>query len=76
VNIDVIKAESDLGVLSEEDSIDMSTDEVYIPSTFSLKMPKTEVSLDFCGYLCVHGHVEYKSFISMAVFWVVGKSHC
>jgi hypothetical protein len=34
-------------VLSEEDSIGMKTDEAYIPSTFSIKMPEPEVSLVF-----------------------------
>jgi hypothetical protein len=45
--IDLIKIENDVDVLSEEDSIGMGTDEVYIPSTFSIKKAELEVGLLF-----------------------------
>jgi hypothetical protein len=35
-NTDIVKLEND--VLSEENSIGMKTDEVYIPTAFSIKM--------------------------------------
>jgi hypothetical protein len=36
-----------VGVLSEEDSVGMGTDEVYIPSAFSVKKAELEVGLIF-----------------------------
>jgi hypothetical protein len=41
----VIKVECEVDVLSEEDSIDMKPDELYIPSTVSIKNVESEVSL-------------------------------
>jgi hypothetical protein len=46
-NIEFIKVEHDVGVLSEEDSTGMKTDELYIPPPFSMKMAEPEVSLYF-----------------------------
>jgi hypothetical protein len=48
-NVDRIKAENDVDVLSEEDSIGMITDVIYIPSSSSFSIVKTEpkVSLVF-----------------------------
>jgi hypothetical protein len=45
-NIDSVKVENDVDVLSEEDSTGMkSEDEVYVPSsTFSLQRAEPEVS--------------------------------
>jgi hypothetical protein len=45
-NIDSIKVENEVNVLSEEDSTDMkSEDEVYMPSsTFSIQKAELEVS--------------------------------
>jgi hypothetical protein len=41
----MIKVENDVDVLSEEDSIGMKTDEVDIPSAFSVNKAELEVSL-------------------------------
>jgi hypothetical protein len=46
-NIEFIKVEHDVGVLSEEDSIGMKTDDLYISPPFSIKMAEPEVSLVF-----------------------------
>jgi hypothetical protein len=46
-NIDFIKVEHGADDLNEEDSIDMKTDEVYVPSAFSIKNVEHEVSLVF-----------------------------
>jgi hypothetical protein len=43
----VIKVESDLGVQSEEDSTDMKTDEVCIPSASSTHKAEPQVILNF-----------------------------
>jgi hypothetical protein len=44
--------ENGLDVPSEEDSAGVKTDEVYIPSAFSIKKVEPEVSLVFSGFLC------------------------
>ncbi|XP_021927598.1 zinc finger and SCAN domain-containing protein 5B-like [Zootermopsis nevadensis] len=41
-NIDLIKVENDVDILSEEDSVGLGTDEVYVPSVFSIKKPELE----------------------------------
>jgi hypothetical protein len=46
-NIDMIKVENEVDVLSEEDSIGMKTDEVYIPSAVSIKKDEPNVSFVF-----------------------------
>jgi hypothetical protein len=46
-NIDAIKVESDASVQSEEDSTDMKTDEVCIPSTSSFQEPEPQVIFIF-----------------------------
>jgi hypothetical protein len=46
-NIDTVKVENDVDALSEEDSIDVKTDNVYTLSTLSLKEAKPQVSLLF-----------------------------
>jgi hypothetical protein len=43
----MIKVEDDVGILSEEDPISTKTDEVDIPSTFSIIKAEPEVSLVF-----------------------------
>jgi hypothetical protein len=40
-----MKVESDMDALSEVDPIGMNTDEVYVPSEFSIIKTETEVSL-------------------------------
>jgi hypothetical protein len=44
-DVDRIKVENDVDVPSEEDSSGVKTDEVYSPSTFSIKMAEPQVSL-------------------------------
>lgn len=44
-NIDTVKVGSDMDALSEVDSIGMNTDEVYVPSEFSIIKVESEVSL-------------------------------
>jgi hypothetical protein len=46
-DVDVIKAETGVDVPSEEDTINMETDEVYVPAVFSVKECKLEVSYVF-----------------------------
>jgi hypothetical protein len=46
-NIGFIKLEKHVDILNEEDSINMSTDEVYKPSPFFIKKAESEVSLLF-----------------------------
>ena len=43
----MIKAEAGVDVPSEEDSINMETDEVYLPAALSLKECKLEVTYVF-----------------------------
>jgi hypothetical protein len=44
-NVDRIKEENDMDVLSEEDSIGVKRDEVYIPSAFPTKSVEPKASL-------------------------------
>jgi hypothetical protein len=46
-NMDTIKVENDVDVMSEEDSIGVKTEEVYIPSAFTVKKTEPGVSLVF-----------------------------
>jgi hypothetical protein len=46
-NMDTIKVEKDMDVTSEEDSVGVKTEEVYIPSAYSAKKTDPEVSLFF-----------------------------
>jgi hypothetical protein len=47
----VITGEDDVDVQSEEDSIDMKSDKVYVPAAFSKEKADPEVSLTFwCFY--------------------------
>jgi hypothetical protein len=46
-NMDTIKVENDVDVTSEEDCVGMKTEEVYIPSSFSVKKTVPEVSIVF-----------------------------
>jgi hypothetical protein len=43
-DVDVIKGETGVDVPSEEDSIDMESDEVCVPAALSVKECKLEVS--------------------------------
>jgi hypothetical protein len=43
----MIKVENDADILSEEDTTGMKTEEVYVPSTFSIIKNELEVSLLF-----------------------------
>jgi hypothetical protein len=43
-NIDEIKVENDVDILSEEDSSSVKTDEIHISSSFSIKKAESEVS--------------------------------
>lgn len=43
--MDAVKVEKDVDVTSQEDSVDIKTEEVYIPSTYSAKKNDPEVSL-------------------------------
>lgn len=43
----MIKAETGVDIPSEEDSIDMETDQVYVPAALSVKECKCEVSYVF-----------------------------
>jgi hypothetical protein len=59
LSIDIIKVESDADN-QNEDPIDMDTEEVYIPSPFSVKEVESKVSpislllfMSLCLYLCV-----------------------
>lgn len=50
----IIKIENDVDVQSDEDSIHMKIEEIYIPSAFCIEKPEPEVSLAFrCFYACV-----------------------
>jgi hypothetical protein len=44
-NIDAMKVESDIDAVSEVDPTGMNTDEVYVPSEFSIIKGESEVSL-------------------------------
>jgi hypothetical protein len=46
-NINIIKVEDDVDVLSEEVPIGLKTNEVYIPSPFALKKAEPKVSHNF-----------------------------
>jgi hypothetical protein len=46
-NADMIKVENGVDVLSEDDSTGVKTDEVYIPSAFSIKKDEHSVSFVF-----------------------------
>jgi hypothetical protein len=43
----MVKVENCVDVLNQEDSSDMKTDEVYLPSAFSIKKDEPEVGLVF-----------------------------
>jgi hypothetical protein len=45
LNVDAIKVEKDTDVESEEDSVEMKTHEVYLPSAFCVVKAEPEVSL-------------------------------
>jgi hypothetical protein len=46
-NMDIVKTENDVDVLSEEDSIGMIIDEFHVPLALSVRKAETEVSLVF-----------------------------
>jgi hypothetical protein len=48
LNVDAIKVENDTDIESEEDSVEMKTHEVYLPSAFCMVKAEPEVSLS-CG---------------------------
>lgn len=65
VNMDVIKVEKDVDVLSEEDSVSTKADDIYLPSTFSVEKVEPEVSLGFRWFLWL--------FVSVYVPWIYLK---
>jgi hypothetical protein len=71
-NVDVIKAEMDVDVPREKDSISVETGDVYIPTALFVKECKPEVShvfclllwwLIFCVCVCVRVHVRVHGLI-------------
>lgn len=53
-----------MDVQSEEDSVHMKIEEVYIPSSFCIEKPEPEVSLVFkCFCACVHMFFQCRSFL-------------
>jgi hypothetical protein len=60
----VIKVENDVDVWSEEDSVHMKIEEVYIPSAFCIEKPEPEVSLVFkCFCACVPMFFQFRSIL-------------
>ena len=51
LNIDAIKVENDSDVEPEEDSVEMKTHELYLPSAFCEVKGEPEVSLFFDGFI-------------------------
>jgi hypothetical protein len=51
LNIDAIKVENDTDVESEEDTVEMKTHEVYLPSTFCVVKAEPEVSLSCTSFI-------------------------
>jgi hypothetical protein len=65
-----MKVESDVNVLSEEESIDMKSEEVHITSGFSIRKADREVSIVFrcfliLNYVCISTH----AFMYVIVFF-------
>jgi hypothetical protein len=50
-DIDRIKVENDVGIVTEEDSVDLKSDEVYTPSAFCVEKAESEVSLFCDGFI-------------------------
>ena len=50
-NTDTIKVENDMDIVTDEDSIGIKFDEVYVPSAFCGEEGETEVSLFSCGFV-------------------------
>jgi hypothetical protein len=69
-NVDEMKVESSVGNLSEEDSIDMKSEEIYTPSAFSVNETKPEVSLGF-RYFYGSGSCMCLCFFSVRVIFNV-----
>jgi hypothetical protein len=58
-NIDIIKVENDADIQSEGGSIGMETEEVHIPSAFSVKEAEPKVSHIFRGFfIALHEFVS------------------
>jgi hypothetical protein len=70
-----MKAENDVDVPSEEDSTGIKTDEVYIPSAFSIKNAEPEVTLVFsyfcvyfvCVSVCMYAHVYAHTHVHVCI---------
>jgi hypothetical protein len=60
--MDMIKAETDVDVQSEDDPIGLPAEEVHIPSPFCVKHEEFKVSLVFryllLGCVCVHAYLQ------------------
>jgi hypothetical protein len=64
-----MKVESDVNVLSEEDSIDMKSEEVHIPSGFSIRKADPEVSVVFrCILILIYVCISTHAFMYVLVF--------
>jgi hypothetical protein len=64
-----MKVESDMNVLSEEDSIDMKSEEVHIPSGYSIRMADPEVSVVFrCFLILIYVRNSTHAFMYVLVF--------
>ena len=50
-DIDRIKVENDVGIVTEEDSVDLKSDEVYTQSAFCVEKAESEVSLFCDGFI-------------------------
>jgi hypothetical protein len=63
-----MKVESDVNILSEEDSIDVKSEEVHIPSGFSIRQSDPEVSIVFrCFLILIYVCTSTRAFMYVLV---------
>jgi hypothetical protein len=65
-----MKVESDVNVLSEEDSFDMKSEEVHIPSGFSIRKDNPKVSIVFrCFFILIYVCTSTHAFMYVLDFF-------
>jgi hypothetical protein len=70
-----MKVENDLDVLSVGDPIAVSTDEVHVPSAFSVMKAESEVSTVFSWCVCTHACTLYIA-MYYVTFGLCFEEHC
>jgi hypothetical protein len=68
-DVNVLSEEDSIGMKSEEDSIDMKSEEVHIPSGFSIRKANPEVSVFRCFLILIYVCIITHAFMYVLVFF-------